>query len=158
MFIGKRILNKELKKSGIPVYSANVFSIFGYTDNKLLKDFSKESVIWGIDGDWNVNVLPKDYEFYPTDHCGVLRLKQDNIVEPKYLVWLLKNEGEKARFSRSYRASIDRISQLSVIVPDYKKQQKIVKQVYEIEKIIQQLESSLSNIEKQKANIISKFL
>ena len=56
-----------------------------------------------------VNHLKKDISFYPTDHCGVIRVKQKNIVEPKYLAWALKEVGEEQRFSRSNRASTARI-------------------------------------------------
>lgn len=158
MLIGKRILNKELKQTGTPVYSANVFDIFGYTDKVLLTDFNQESVVWGIDGDWNVNVLPKEYAFYPTDHCGVIRLKQDNIIEPKYLAYLLKIEGEKVKFSRTYRASIDRISQLSIIVPEYSKQKEVITKIKSIENQISELEDKLNDINNKKSNILLKHL
>lgn len=54
--IGRRVLRSELKKDGkFEVFSANVFEPFGKTDSSLLTDFSKPSVLWGIDGDWMVN-------------------------------------------------------------------------------------------------------
>ncbi|MBN1637556.1 MAG: N-6 DNA methylase, partial [Ignavibacteriales bacterium] len=87
--IGKRVLQKEIEQSeGIPVYSANVFEPFGFIKKELLKDFSKSSVIWGIDGDWMVNYMPANKPFYPTDHCGVVRVKND-VVHPRYLAWVL---------------------------------------------------------------------
>ena len=54
------------------------------------------------------NYIPEGTEFYPTDHCGVLRSKTLE-VNPRYLVYILESEGKKMGFSRSYRASIDRI-------------------------------------------------
>ncbi len=89
--IGKRVLKNEFVENGkIPVYSANVIEPFGNIDKLLIEDFSKPSVLWGIDGDWMVNHLPKDYPFYPTDHCGVLRVK-DNSINEKYLAFILGN-------------------------------------------------------------------
>ena len=51
-------------------------SLAGST-KKNMKDYSRPSVIWGIDGDWMVNIIPAGVPFYPTDHCGVLRIKTE---------------------------------------------------------------------------------
>ena len=113
--IGKRVLNSELVADGtIPVFSANVFEPFGFIDKLLVKDFSIDSVLWGIDGDWMVNFYPKDNPFYPTDHCGVLRVLTDK-VHPRYMARILEIEGQKMNFSRSYRASIERDEQNELI-------------------------------------------
>lgn len=57
--IGRRVLNTEASPEyTTPVYSANVFEPFGMIDKLLTTDFSKDSVIWGIDGDWMVNTIP----------------------------------------------------------------------------------------------------
>ena len=107
--IGKRVLDKELASNGtIPVYSANVAAPVGFIDKLLITDFSAPSVLWGIDGDWMTSYLPSDMPFYPTDHCGVLRCKNSE-VNPRYLAHILEVEGRKMGFSRSYRASIDRV-------------------------------------------------
>ena len=52
-FIGKRVVQNEIEETetGTPIYSANVFKPFGYTNKELIKDFSTDSVLWGIDGD-----------------------------------------------------------------------------------------------------------
>lgn len=50
--IGKRVLKNEVKEIGkIPVYSANVKDVFGYVDKEILKDYDRDSILWGIDGD-----------------------------------------------------------------------------------------------------------
>lgn len=73
--IGSRVKADELSNTGkIPVYSANVHNVFGKIDKLLITDFSKPSILWGIDGDWMVNIIKEDVEFYPTDHCGYLRI------------------------------------------------------------------------------------
>jgi hypothetical protein len=60
MSIGKRIVNTQLILGGkIPVYSANVFELFGHINELLITDFSVPSVLWGIDGDWQVNICQK---------------------------------------------------------------------------------------------------
>ena len=115
------MLNKELTEEGIPVYSANVFEPLGLIDKDIIKDFSKPSILWDIDGDWMVNTIPANLPFYPTDHAGVLRINTDKI-HYRYLAHKLEQEGTREGFSRSYRASIGQIEKLTVIIPPIKQQ------------------------------------
>lgn len=57
--LGKRLLKKDFitAKGDIPVYSANVFEPFVYTDKSNITDFSKAYVLWGIDGEFSFNVM-----------------------------------------------------------------------------------------------------
>jgi type I restriction-modification system DNA methylase subunit len=121
--IGTRILKNEINEvgRGIPVYSANVYDSFGYTEKTLLQSFDVASVLWGIDGDWMVNHIPKDKPFYPTDHCGVLRVKSDDI-HPRYLAMALEEEGRRSEFSRNKRASIRAIEGLKIKLPSFELQ------------------------------------
>ncbi len=51
--IGNRLLRKNIsdnQKEGIPVYSANVYSPFGYTKEKLLDNFDLKTIICGYFG------------------------------------------------------------------------------------------------------------
>jgi type I restriction enzyme M protein len=156
--IGKRVLKNEFVENGkIPVYSANVIEPFGSIDKLLIEDFSKPSVLWGIDGDWMVNHLPKDEPFYPTDHCGVLRVK-DNSINEKYLAFILEKEGKVFEFSRTKRASIDRIQGIKIPVPPLSEQQKFVSEIEKIEEQIKTLETEISEIPKQKEVILKKYL
>ncbi|ENA1793381.1 restriction endonuclease subunit S [Flavobacterium psychrophilum] len=156
--IGKRVLKNEFVENGkIPVYSANVIEPFGNIDKLLIEDFSKPSVLWGIDGDWMVNHLPKDYPFYPTDHCGVLKVK-DNSINEKYLAFILEKEGKAFEFSRTKRASIDRIQGIKIAVPPLSEQQKIVSEIEKIEAKITTLETEIASIPKQKEAILKKYL
>ena len=155
LFIGDRVVNTELVENGkVPVYSANVFEVFGKIDKLNIKDFSKPSIVWGIDGDWMVNFLPKDYIFYPTDHCGVLRLKTDKIL-PEYILYALKVEGEYERFSRTYRASIQKIKQLIIQVPPIDVQKEIISELQKYDEIIEREDSKLKEYDE---NIKSKFV
>lgn len=156
--IGQRVLNKELVENGsIPVYSANVFEPFGYVNELLITDFSLDSVLWGIDGDWLVNFMPKDNQFYPTDHCGVLRCKTDE-VNPRYLAHILESEGKKMGFSRTYRASIDRVQSISFYIPDIAKQNEVVAKVQEIEMKIADAEKHLESLQGKTPEILNKYL
>ena len=156
--IGQRVLNKELVENGkVPVYSANVFEPFGYIDELLITDFSLDSVLWGIDGDWLVNFMPKNNQFYPTDHCGVLRCKTEE-VNPRYLAHVLENEGRKMGFSRTYRASIDRIQNISFYVPDINKQNEVVAKVKKVEEKIAEAEQRLEKLQGKTTAILNKYL
>lgn len=156
--IGKRILNSEVSSDyTIPVYSANVFEPFGMINKQLLTDFSKDSILWGIDGDWMVNVIPANTPFYPTDHCGVLRVKTDDVL-PKYMAYLLQKEGERAGFKRSYRASIDRISSLTINVAPIEAQRQAIALVEQYEAEIKRAEAVMVQTANKKKAILDKYL
>ena len=157
--IGKRVLNKELRKAGkIPVFSANVFEPFGYFDKLLIEDFKQKSVLWGIDGDWMVNTIDKDIPFYPTDHCGVLRLNDNSKLLENYVAYALNKQGAEYGFSRSKRASIDRIETIKIPVPDIEEQKKIVAKVLPLEAEIQRLQKEIEEIPAKKQAILDKYL
>ena len=156
--IGRRVLGSEVSPQySVPVYSANVFEPFGMIDKLLIKDFSIPSVLWGIDGDWMVNTIDAGIPFYPTDHCGVLRIKTDAIL-PRYMAWLLEQEGKKAGFSRSYRASIDRIESLSVQVAPIEDQRKAMKEIETYEAAIVQAKTIMATCAEKKKMILEKWL
>lgn len=156
--IGKRILNNELLENGeIPVYSANVLEIFGFVNKEILKDYDSDSVLWGIDGDWMVNFMPKNKKFYPTDHCGVLRA-DDTKINTKYISYILSEAGKKQGFSRNLRASIDRIKALRIAVPSLEFQNQIVSIIDKVEKLINKNKIKLDKIEKEKEKILQKYL
>lgn len=156
--IGRRVLNKQLVSDGtIPVYSANVIEPFGYIDELLITDFSEPSVIWGIDGEWMTNYIPEGTEFYPTDHCGVLRSKTLE-VNPRYLVYILETEGKKMGFSRSYRASIDRIQGISFVAPDRAVQDDTIAKIEEIEEKIRVSKIALNDLTGKTASILNQYL
>lgn len=141
----------------MPVYSANVLEPFGYVDELLITDFSIDSVLWGIDGDWLVNFMPKNNQFYPTDHCGVLRCKTEE-VNPRYLAHVLEIEGKKMGFSRTYRASIDRIQSISFYVPDIAIQNEVVAKVQDIETKIAEAKLQLEKLQGRTTVILNQYL
>jgi type I restriction enzyme M protein len=158
--IGRRILAKDVvteSEGATPVYSANVFQAFGFIKKELLKDFSKPSVLWGIDGDWMVNTIPENNPFYPTDHCGVIRIKTDEI-HYKYLAWVLNKEGQNIRFSRANRASTDRIKGITIKAPTIKEQQIVIDEIEKLEQIILNSQVLIDISAKKKKEILNKYL
>lgn len=156
--IGKRVLNKQLSSDAeIPVYSANVKEPFGYINDLFITDFSFPSVLWGIDGDWMTAYMPENKKFYPTDHCGILRCK-DSDVNPRYLVHILEREGENIGFSRSYRASIDRVKSITFYVVNRDEQDKMISKIQAIESQIQQAESKLNQLSGKTSEILHHYL
>lgn len=160
-FIGKRVLAKEIEEKptdgAIAVYSANVYEPFGYTKKEFIKDFSVESVLWGIDGDWMVNYMPKEKPFYPTDHCGVLRVKTSE-VHPRYLKFALEIEGVEKRFSRSHRASTDRIKALTIKAPSIEEQNNFVEKLQNFEIQIDEAQKVIDGAKNKKEEILRKYL
>ena len=156
--IGRRILSSEMNDDfEIPVYSANVFEPFGKINKLLLKEFERPSVIWGIDGDWMVNVIPADQKFYPTDHCGVLRIKNRQL-EEKYVAWVLDKKGKSAGFRREYRASIDRVAGISIKLPPLSEQQKIVAKISELEQKISAAKAVIASCPARKSAVLKSWL
>ena len=155
--IGNRVLQEDLTDTGVPVYSSNVFEPMGLIDEKLIDNFEDEYIVWGIDGDWMVNIFPKGYEFYPTDHCGVMQVDK-NIINPRYMAYLLKKEGARFGFSRTYRASLDRIKNISIKVPHIKTQNEKMREVENLEKKIRKLEKTQIDLNSEISNIIDSYL
>lgn len=144
--IGRRVLKSELTEGkGINIYSANVCSVFGKIDKEILDDYSRPSILWGIDGDWMVNIIDANKKFYPTDHCGYIRILIDDIV-PEFLAMALEVEGKLEKFSRANRASTDRIRKISIFVPEDINEQK---------RILSEINSEKSR--KKKEELIRKY-
>ena len=156
--IGKRVLDSELIENGtIPVYSANVLEVFGFLDKEFFQEYKFDSVIWGIDGDWMVNNIPKNIPFYPTDHCGFLHI-DDLYVNAKYMSLTLREVGKKQGFSRKLRASIERIKNLKVFLPPIEMQNYIIDIINVIEHKIQKEQLRISKLENAKKDILTRYL
>lgn len=114
--IGKRILKKDIVKEGIPVYSANPNSIFGYVNKSNLSNFDEDSIIWGIDGIFDFGYIPNNVCFATTDHCGRIQIKNNNIL-PEFVYYQLREARNTYGFNRVYRASLNNILTVSVNIP-----------------------------------------
>ena len=157
--IGQRVLKTEISEEGtFLVFSANVFDPFGRTKQSILSDFSKPSILWGIDGDWMVSYLERDIPFNPTDHCGVIRILDESQVLPRYLTYPLRKAGEHERFSRSNRASTERIKSLTLMLPPMAVQQEVVNQITPLEEESNRLKLLMDNCIMRKQLILNKYL
>ena len=152
------MLKNELSNTGsIPVISANVNEEFGKINKKIIEDYSSPYILWGIDGDWMVNYLDKGIKFYPTDHCGYLKVIDKNI-NPLYLAKMVEIEGSKQRFSRSNRASIERVSSMIINLPNIEIQIKIAESINEFNKCIKEMELKLNQLDLSKREVIDKYI
>ena len=157
--IGKRVLKNEITNdgSGIPVYSANVFEPFGKINKTILEKFETASIIWGIDGDWMVNIIPANQPFYPTDHCGVIRVKGEYL-SLHYIASELLAIGKEKRFSRTFRASTERIKDIRIQIPSEQLQIEFDKKVEGILSKINVIETDLSLVDNEKKQLLKKYL
>ncbi len=141
--IGKRIVKKDLIEfSGdFPIYSANVFKPVGYSNKSNITDFNNNFVLWGIDGDFEFNSIPKSTPFITTDHCGSIRILENNIL-PKYLMIQLETIKHKYGFDRELRASLKNMSSVKINIPfdengdiDLEKQKEIIEKFNTVQEI-----------------------
>lgn len=116
--IGDRVLKAERIDGGeVPIYSANVKTPFGFTDITTAEDFSKPSIIWGIDGIFDWNLIPAGQSFEHTDHCGRLQLRSSDL-DAEYVLLVLQATRGQYGFDRVYRASLGNLrSNVTVRVP-----------------------------------------
>lgn len=147
LFIGKRLVKKDLIKvqGTIPIYSANVRAPISYHHTSNITDFKNNFVIWGIDGDFDFNFIPKETPFVSTDHCGTIRILSDDIL-PEYLMLLLEYKKHEYGFDRGLRASLKNMQQVVIEVLlneqgniDTEKQKEVVEKyqnIYELKEKI----------------------
>lgn len=115
--IGERVLRADHVNAGIPVYSANAMVPFGYVQLSNLDDFTKPSILWGIDGNFDINLISAGQPFATTDHCGRLQIIDDGI-DPDYVYWNLRMTRERYGFDRVFRASLTNVSaEVEVMIP-----------------------------------------
>ena len=105
-----------------------------------------------------VNYRDAEKPFNPTDHCGVIRVLDETVVNPKYLVYPLLKAGETERFSRSNRASTERVKTLSIMLPDIKTQNEVAQQLIDMEAEIVNLKSKMQDCITKKQDILDKYL
>ena len=117
-FIGRRMLKSQVKSGdgNIPVYSANVVSPMGYAAGTRISEFRSPSILWGIDGNFDFNIIPAGLPFETTDHCGTIRILEATII-PEYLLYALHSHRRRENYSRSFRASLANIRRIQISVP-----------------------------------------
>jgi len=118
IFIGNRVLKKDVTsdESLVPVYSANVFQPMGYFDGGNITDFEHPSILWGIDGNFEFNLIPSDQRFATTDHCGTIQIL-DPTVLPEYILYALIHRRIEESFDRGFRASLSNMRSFVIKIP-----------------------------------------
>lgn len=102
---------------GVPVYSANVRVPFGVLPEPSGMSYEHASLIWGIDGTFDWNLIPVGQPFIPTDHCGRVEVLDDRL-DPEYLLYALRSTKAAYGFDRIFRANLANVSDLvGVVVP-----------------------------------------
>lgn len=153
LFIGKRLVKKDLIhiKGNIPIYSANVKEPISYHSKSNIENFNNNFVIWGIDGNFEYNFIPKNNPFVTTDHCGTIRILNDDIL-PEYLMIQLEKVKHKYGFDRGLRSSLKNMQLVSIEIPfdengniDIEKQKEIIEKF----EYIESLKSKISVYKKQ---------
>ncbi len=116
--IGKRVLKRDVTDDAtkIPVYSANVVDPMGYLDDATAKASPHPAALWGIDGNFDFNLLPAGSVFRITDHCGMIQILDDTVV-PEYLMYALDRRRTEESFSRSFRASLANMRSFVIDIP-----------------------------------------
>lgn len=149
--IGKRVLKKDVLKSGVPVYSANVNTPFGHVEKSTLDYLDEASLIWGIDGNFDWAYIPSNVIFEITDHCGRLQVKTPDILL-EYLFYKLREDASTYGFNRSFRASLANIKDVSIKIPidsqgnfDIPNQEKMIEKYRIIDDIKNKLETLISD-------------
>ncbi len=155
--IGKRVLKKDIynSKGVIPIFSANVKEPIGVHTKSIIQDFNSNFVLWGIDGDFEFNVIGKNKPFYPTDHCGVIRIKKDEIL-PEYLMLQLEKIKRHYGFDRGLRSSIKNMKEVVINIPfNSKNEIDKDKQIEVIEKyqFVTELKRTIENYKEQVAKL-----
>jgi len=118
LFLGKRVLRSEVNGPGftVPVYSANVFEPMGRIEHSNIEQFDMPAILWGIDGNFEFNLISPGVVFATTDHCGTIQILDRSIV-PEYLLSALHKRREEESFDRSFRASLANMRRMTILIP-----------------------------------------
>jgi type I restriction enzyme M protein len=119
--IGRRVLRSERvppSPDTVPVYSANVRTPFGHIPQpRVVHDTAQPSILWGIDGNFDFNLIPAEVPFDITDHTGRVQICPDVEIDPRFLVHELRYRTSEQGFDRSFRASLANMRQFTVQIP-----------------------------------------
>ncbi len=157
LFIGKRVLKKDIylnEQTKIPLFSANVIKTMGYVNKTNINDFQYNNVLWGIDGNFEFNVIEKNKIFATTDHCGTVQILNHKI-NPYFLEYQLKIQGKLLGYDRSLRSNIKNIKKIEIEIPinedenfDLIRQKEILKKIKLIKKTKNQIKIILERLNK----------
>ncbi len=157
LFIGKRITKTSLQNisGNIPIYSANVFKPMGYHNSSNIEKFNTDSIIWGIDGNFEFNLIEKNQIFRTTDHCGTIKVLKKDIL-PAYVIVELNRIKSQYGFDRELRASLKNMKNIEINIPilengdfDIELQEEIVRQyniIQDIHKTVSDYQNAIESL------------
>ncbi|MDR0303491.1 MAG: N-6 DNA methylase, partial [Chitinispirillales bacterium] len=165
LFIGKRLVKKNLIhiKGDMPIFSANAKFPISFHSQSNITDFSNNFVLWGIDGDFDFNFIPKNTPFVTTDHCGTIRILKDDIL-PEYLMLQLQTVKHKYGFDRGLRSSLKNMQNVCVEIPfdeqgniDVEKQKEVIEKYEYIAELNKKISQYKKQIEELKVEIENEY-
>ena len=163
---GNMSLNQD-EEYAIPLYSANVEKIFGYVEKSNLysglpdkEKFDKNHILWGIDGNFELKVIHKETPFASTDHCGTIKILDDDII-PEYVKLLLEEKKYQLGFDRALRSNLKNVSSMVYLdIPldsngnfDYEKQKNIIEQHAAISNFLEKISDMQHEVNNQRINL-----
>ncbi|MCD8297141.1 MAG: restriction endonuclease subunit S [Prevotella sp.] len=74
------------------------------------------------------------------------------------LCYFLKKEGERVRFSRTYRASTERVKNLNIAIPPIEMQRKAVKDITVYEQEIEKAQAVMDGCASRIQAVLDKYL
>jgi type I restriction-modification system DNA methylase subunit len=162
MAIGSRVLKEDLfnaVRGPVPLYSANVEvgKEHGWIEQSNIVDFSRPSLLWSIDSDFNITVRNIGEVFATTDHCGRLEIL-DSSLDPIYCqAAIVYGYGRTYGFDRVMRPSIKRMAKVTLRVPvktdgtfDLEAQRDLAKEFVAIQEAVRVASESLETIKELK--------
>ena len=81
-----------------------------------INDFEHPSILWGIDGNFDLNYMPADERFATTNHCGPIQILDKKIV-PEYLLYAVDARKDEESFDRSFAGLTDKYRALCYRIP-----------------------------------------
>ena len=152
---GKRVTEKELYnlQGNVPTFSTNVFEPNFFLKESNITDFSNNSILYGIDGYFELSPKLKGEVFGTTDHCGRIEIL-DFSINPNYLIYQLKIKGVELGFERTLRANLGNMGEITVEIPikkdrsfDMKKQLELADKYLFLKKINKHLQDETKELE-----------
>jgi type I restriction enzyme M protein len=118
MGIGCRVLKKDIyqKRTGVPLYSANIRKVFGFVDAANAGGLEFGGALWSIDSDFDCRGVSPGEKYAITDHCDQLAIKTAKI-DPEYLGRQIRTAGIDYGFNRDFRPSLEVMATLEIDLP-----------------------------------------
>ena len=160
IFIGSRVKKIDVfnKKGSIPLYSANVIEPFGWVDSSNVDSFEYNHILWAIDNsNFHYSIKRKGEKFATTDHCGSIRILNDDIL-PEYIFYQLDIAKNIHGFDRTLRPSLTNIARIKIKIPIDKNGNIDVKEESEMVKKYNEYLSKKSEISNMVSELQSSYL